>query len=214
MELSKFDLWLFVGEKAMCIVYVDAIIFWSKNEQDIHDIAMNLRSVGVDLEQEDDTSGLLGVTMCQDKDTNLTEMKQTGLIDQIIEVLGLDDGIARGKYTPAKATPLVKDECGDEASGTFSYISVIGMLLYLSGHSCPDITYAVNYCARYMLCPKHSHEVVLKQICHYLKLTREYGLVMNPNSDMMKIDCYPDADFSRMYGHEKPTDPVCVKCWK
>jgi hypothetical protein len=28
---------------------------------------------------------------------------------------------------------------------------------------------------------------------------------------MCKIDCYPDADFAGMFGHEKPTDPSCVK---
>ena len=26
-----------------------------------------------------------------------------------------------------------------------------------------------------------------------------------------KLDCYPDADFSGMYGHELPTDTECVK---
>ena len=34
---------------------------------------------------------------------------------------------------------------------------------------------------------------------------------MNPNSDVCNLDCYPDADFSGMYGHELPTDPACVK---
>ena len=69
----------------------------------------------------------------------------------------------------------------------------------------------MNCCAWYIFCPKHSHEVVLQRIGRYVKLTCECGLVMNPNSDMMKIDCYTDADFSGMYGHEKPTDPACAK---
>jgi hypothetical protein len=36
-------------------------------------------------------------------------------------------------------------------------------------------------------------------------------MVMNPSSDVCKIDAYPDADFARMYGHEKHTDPACAK---
>ena len=83
-------------------------------------------------------------------------------------------------------------------------------LLYLSGHSCPDITYAVNCAARYMFCPKQSHELALKQIGWYLKATQSRGLILNPSKEL-KIDCYPDADFAGMYGHEKPTDPACVK---
>ncbi len=85
------------------------------------------------------------------------------------------------------------------------------MLLYLSGHTCPDITFAVNCCARYMFCPKHLHELALKRIGRYLKQTPDRGMVMNPSSDVCKIDAYPDADFAGMYGHEEHTDPACAK---
>jgi hypothetical protein len=104
----------------------------------------------------------------------------------------------------------VKDADGAPPSGEFSYSSVVGMLLYLSGHSRPDIAYAVNCAARYMFCPRHSHETALKRIGRYLKATRNHGLILKP-SDSLKIDSYPDADFAGLYGHEKPTDPSCVK---
>jgi hypothetical protein len=137
-------------------------------------------------------------------------MKQTGLIKRIIEALGLDDG-AKGKFTPSESKPLVKDVTGELASGAFSYSSVVGMLLYLSGHTRPDITFAVNCCACYMFCPKHSHELALKRIGHYLKQTPDRGMVMNPLSYVCKIDAYPDADFAGMFGHENHTDPACTK---
>ena len=130
MHQSKFDPRLFVGEKVMCIVYVDDLIFWARDEDDIHDLAIQFRDLGVNLEQEDDAAGFLGVTLERDESTGLMQMKQTGLTDRIIEALGLDDGMVKGKYTPSEAKPLVKDEDGEEASGTFSYSSVVGMLLY------------------------------------------------------------------------------------
>ena len=34
---------------------------------------------------------------------------------------------------------------------------------------------------------------------------------LNPASDTLNIDAYPDADFAGMYGHEENTDPACVK---
>ncbi len=74
-------------------------------------------------------------------------MKQTGMIKQVIKALGLDDGCAKGKYTPLESYPLVKDIIAKSASGAFSYSSIMGMLLYLSGHTCPDITFAVSCCA-------------------------------------------------------------------
>ena len=50
----------------------------------------------------------------------------------------------------------------------------------------------------------------MKRIGRYLKATWDRGLVLNP-SKVLKIDCYPDADFAGMYGHENSTDPSCVK---
>jgi hypothetical protein len=123
----------------------------------------------------------------------------------------LDDGLVKGKYTPSESKPLVKDLNGEAASGAFSYSSVVGMLLYLSGHTRPDIIFAVNCCAQYMFCPKHLHELALKCIGRYLKQTSDHGMVMNPSSDVCKIDAYPDADFAGMYGHEDCTDPACAK---
>ena len=141
---SKFDPCLFVGSKVICIVYVDDIIFWSKDTADIDSSAMQLRELGVDLEQEDDAAGFLGVTLERDPETNLLEMKQIGLIKRVIEALGLDDGLVKGKHTPSESRPLIKDLDGEPASGAFSYSSIVGMLLYLSGHTRPDIAFSVN----------------------------------------------------------------------
>ena len=84
------------------------------------------------------------------------------------------------------------------------------MMLYLSGHSKPDVVYAVNCAVHYIFCPRHSHEVELRRIGRYLKATNWRGLVLDPLSNMM-IDCYPDADFSCMYRHKKINDPAFVK---
>jgi hypothetical protein len=78
--------------------------------------------------------------MTKTKDGRI-EMTQTGLIDRVVEALGLDSKLSTSKWTPAEATPLTRDEDGEPPQGSFSYNSVVGMLLYLSGHSRPDIAY-------------------------------------------------------------------------
>ena len=210
MPQSNLDPCLFVGEKVISICYVDDLLFWAKDEKDIHDLAVKLRQAGVDLEQEDDAAGFLGVRIEKNED-GLLEMTQEGLIDRVVETLGLDAGNVHGKFTPCEVKPLVKDEDSEPAHGDFSYSSVVGMLLYLSEHSRPDIAYAVNCAARYMFAPKHSHELHLKRLGRYLKATRSKGLILNPSSNTLKIDCYPDADFAGTYGYEVVSDPACVK---
>ena len=69
LEQSKFDPCLFVGEKVICVVYVDDLIFWSKDTVAFNDSAMQLRELVVDLEQEDDAAGFLGVTLERDPET-------------------------------------------------------------------------------------------------------------------------------------------------
>jgi hypothetical protein len=62
-----------------------------------------------------------------------------------------------------------------------------------------------------MFAPKHLHEKTLKCLDWYLKATQDKGLILNPSSETLKIDCFPDADFAGTYGHEKTNNPAYVK---
>jgi hypothetical protein len=42
-------------------------------------------------------------------DPLLLEMKQTRLMNWVIEALGLDFGLVKGKHTPSESKPLVKN---------------------------------------------------------------------------------------------------------
>jgi hypothetical protein len=160
MEVSKMDPCLFVGPKVIAVAFVDDILFWASDDAYINQLGALLRKEGLLLEQEDDAAGYLGVRMTK-TDEGYLEMKQTGLIDRILEALGLDNKMATPKWTPAESQPLTKDSDGEGPQGSFTYASVVGMMLYLAGHSRPDIAYAVNCCARYMFNPRLSHEKAL-----------------------------------------------------
>ncbi len=98
---------------------------------------------------------------------------------------------------------------GKDASGSINYPSVVGMLLYLV-HSRPDISFVTHQCARYTHFPKQSHEDALQRIGRYLKGTLGKGLIFNP-SESLKIDCYPDADFSGLWNQDSKQDLYCVR---
>jgi hypothetical protein len=48
-----------------------------------------------------------------------------------------------------------------------------GMMLFLSGNSRADISFAVNQAARFPHAPKKSHGVAVKRIIRYLRGTKD-----------------------------------------
>ena len=50
----------------------------------------------------------------------------------------------------------------------------------------------------------------MKRICRYLQGTKENGLVFNPSKKLV-VDCYSDADFAGLWGHEYPQDPIYAR---
>ena len=59
-----------------------------------------MQELCVTLEQEDDASGFLGVTLEQYLKTRFIDMKQTGIIKCVIGVVVLEYCTSKGKFTP------------------------------------------------------------------------------------------------------------------
>ena len=65
-------------------------------------------------------------------------MTQKGLIDRIVDVMGLDVDQSISKSTPCLKAPVIKDIYGDLRSESLAHTRIVGTLLYLPGHSRPD----------------------------------------------------------------------------
>ena len=50
----------------------------------------------------------------------------------------------------------------------------------------------------------------MKRICWYLQGTKDNGLVFNPSNKVV-VDCYDDADFAGLWGHEDRQDPIFAR---
>ena len=114
-----------------------------------------------------------------------------------------------GETHPA-ADPLGTDKFGAPFNEEWSYPAVVGMLLYLSSHTRPDIQFAVHQVARFSHCPRKSHAQAVKRIVRYLIHTRERGTSITPDLKQ-GLDCYVDADFAGLWGYEDEQDPASVK---
>ena len=85
----------------------------------------------------------------------------------------------------------------------------IELKLYLT-NSMPEITFAVNQCARFTHGTRSAHENAILRICRYLQNNKDKGLILRP-SETCNVDCYVDADFAGLYSVEDPEDPNCAR---
>ena len=84
------------------------------------------------------------------------------------------------------------------------------MLLYLSTNTCPNIAYAVSQVACFSTTPKKSHAQAVKHTICYLARTINKGTIFHPTTQY-KLDCYVDADFMGLHGHEYQDNPMSAK---
>ena len=77
------------------------------------------------------------------------------------------------------------------------------MMLYLASNTISDISFSVHQCAQFTHTNKVSHETAVKRIYRYLQGTKDNGIVFIPSKKLV-VDCYADADFSVLWGHEDP----------
>jgi hypothetical protein len=211
---SKHDPCLFISDTVICVVYVDDCLFFACNEEAIQNAIQMIKDKGMDLEVEDSVGGFLGIsiqrTANDDGDEYIT-LTQRGLIDRIINALGLGDN-SNGLNTPAPEKPLPKDSEGAAHDLGFNYASVVGMAMYLCNNSRPDIAFAVHQCARYSFNPSRLHAEYLKKLGRYLLKTKDKGLILKPmESGPISVDCYVDADFAGLWNSEDNQDPHCVR---
>lgn len=206
-KLSKFDPCLFYGDGIILVCFVDDCILVGPKASTLQETIACLRRDFL-LTEEGELAEYLGIDISRNKFDKTFTLKQTGLIDRIVVATGLQD--SNPDSVPANATPLSKDLTGLPYTDSWNYASIVGMLLYLSTNSRPDIAYAVNQVARFTHSPKESHARGVKKIVRYLKGTRDKGMIMRPQPHLC-LDCYVDADFAGLFGVENHHDPISVK---
>ena len=195
-------------EKIMVLNYCDDQIWLSPDNALVEKYVKKLQKLGYDLTLEDNSNmfGFLGIEF--NRKGNTIELTQHGLIEKVINYTGMSK--ASSQPTPAVKEPLGADKDGPPFDEEWSYPAVVGMLLYISSNTRPDIQFAVHQAARFTHAPKKSHAQAVKRIIRYLVGTADKGIQFVPDLNA-GLDCYVDADFAGLWGHEDDQDPVSVK---
>jgi hypothetical protein len=148
------------------VVYVDDLLIYAKTTSEIDSLISCLQAAGICIHCKGTAEGFRGVDIvCTSTSSNpQITLLQVGLTKCSINAVGLCSSLSTSIGTPAETSPLPKDADGPPALGAFNYAAAVGMLLYLSGHSCPDIAFAVHQCAQYTFHPTCRHELALSAL--------------------------------------------------
>jgi len=210
LHKSTFDPCLWFGTDIMLVQYVDDCGISAAKQSTIDDFVAALRKEGLALTQEESFSEFLGIEFQESKEGKF-HMTQGGLIKKVLQAAGMSD--CNPNSTPAAVAPVGADKDGEPMEETWNYRAIVGMLLYLSGNSRPDIAFAVSQVARFSNNPKKSHATAIKMILRYLKGTMDKGTMVDPIKDLhdLQLHLYVDADFAGLFKREDDWDPNSVK---
>ena len=192
---SKHDPCLLYKNNMLIVVYVDDLGVAAPTSELIDDLVEDLKSQGFSLTREGSFSEFLGIKFNR-LDNGDIECTQKGLIKKILEAAQMTD--CHANFLPTATTALGKHPDDPSFEENWSYRSIVGMLLYLSTNTRPDITFAVNQVARFSHNPRKAHGTAVKTILRYLKGTYNRGTIVSP-SKLLSLDCYVDADFAGLF---------------
>ncbi|MEM7283838.1 MAG: reverse transcriptase domain-containing protein, partial [Pseudomonadota bacterium] len=195
-EQSEIDTCVFTKRGIILILYVDDGILISPSE---HLIQKEIESLvqGFDLTDDGDLKDYLGTRFVRHDDGSI-ELTQPRMVSRILNMVGLASTTTDVKThdTPASSTQLL-DQNPDTPprKQNWHYRGVVGCLSYLQAMIRPDLTLAVQQCARFCNEPNQDHEEAVKRICRYLLKTKDRGLIMKPDKTR-GLECFVDADWA------------------
>ena len=190
------------------VLYVEDAGIAAPSWKNVENFVEELQNEGFDLEIEGDFTEYLGISI-KDCEDGTSHMSQKGLITKIVETTKMTN--CKPNWTPTTQEALGSDPEGEPYDQkSWNYASVVGMLLYVSNNTRPEIIFAISQVARFTAATKVSHAKAIKSIVRYLARDPNRGLIVKRDGTF-DLKCWVDTDFTGLYGRECDGNPKSVK---
>ena len=125
------------------ITYIDECLFFGPAIKELQKVIKELEENGYYLTRkegdEDNVLSFLGVIIKPYKKSKILVLTQTGLINKILETVGMYD--CNNRVPPTKVTPLGTNINRTHRKEWWNYASVIEMLICISSNAHPEIKF-------------------------------------------------------------------------
>ena len=139
----------------------------------------------------------LGTQVSRVLSTGDIHLSQSGYINKILDIFGLEDSSPRDTSMESKLR-LTKAKAGEESSNELRerYQAVVGSLVWASTQTRPDIAYSVSVLGQFAANPTKSHYTGTKHVLRYLHGSSEHGITYKTSDEPLKLVCYVDSDWA------------------
>lgn len=186
-------LYILEDKKFICylLVHVDDMLVAYNNKSLMNKL---MSSIGKKFEMKDlgPAKRFLEIDIAKDKEGNFT-LSQEKYIEKILNETGLSD--AKISQYPLD-TGYFKIENSDFLDSNEEYRKIIGMLLYLTSHTRPDISAAVSILSQRVTRPRLVDLNEAKRVLRYLKGTKSLKLMMSDKFCGEKLYAFSDANWA------------------
>ena len=169
------------GAFSFILLYVDDLIIGSNTVSHMKSIKSSLNGE-YDMKDLGALDFCLGLAFSRNRVVRTIEISQEQYVKETLEVFDMQD-CYYAKTPGDKNIKLCKAQCPQSSEDIAAMVSIpyreaVGRLLYVMCCTRPDISYAVNQCARYMDNPGMVHWEAVKRIMRYLKGTMKKSITL------------------------------------
>lgn len=192
----KSDACIFINKKKslyLCI-YVDDGLLFGKDETEL-DECMQKLGHEFDMNWTKDVKSFLGIELNWIQ--NGLMLSQPTYVEKLLTTYNMDEC----KTVSTPMTEGTTESVDSNEKPKFPFRELVGSLLYVSGKTRPDISFAVNYSSRHLENPTKENISIVKRTLRYLKGTHEKCITYVKGSNTKKLVAFSDADF----GNDKET---------
>ncbi|GMF40254.1 unnamed protein product [Phytophthora fragariaefolia] len=116
---------------------------------------------------------------------------------EVLERFGFADAV--GCRSPMDTTVKLRAAKEGDKEPSLPYREAVGVLMYLTTSTRPDLAFPVGYLSRFVQHPNMTHDGALKRILRYLAATRNDGIVFKHQrskaEQLLRSDGFVDADW-------------------
>jgi hypothetical protein len=195
----------------------------SKRLQDIEHFKVELRE-RFDISDLEELTWLLGLKVELDRPKQTIALSQKAYVKTILEHFHLQD--AKSTPIPMNAGTILSTDQSPSTSnktnemGDIPYQRGIGLLMYTTTSTHPDIAFPVAILSQFICNPGQIHWEVVKDVICYLKGTADLTLMLGGSAN--GLEAYVDADWAlQPHRHSMSgytvllhSSPVAWSAWK